>query len=303
MRDGSQRNTILVLEDDPLARDLLAEELSADYEVLPAGKVAEAERILFEEGREVDLVLMDYVLEEDGTAFEVMDYLQDKGMDLPVIMITAQGDEETAVEALKRGFSDYLAKKKSNLNRELLRSKIQAAMDFHRLQRENDRLNAMIEESQQRLFSVYDSLDDVIIQIDADCSICSANRAGAAYADSEPQDIVGKVCWEVFDFFPCRRRAKKEECHIYRTFLEGETIEGERKGDESGRTYQFMTFITTHRGGEYVVYRETDVTTKRGVEAKLDAALRAILTPPVKPGKKRKKRAPPAKKRTGPDTD
>lgn len=279
-RPGSP--TILILEDDPLAREFLANELSSDYRVLPASSVSEAEGHLFagEEEPEVDLVIMDYMLEEGVTAFQAMDYLQSKGMDLPVIMITAQGDEETAVAALKRGFSDYLAKRRTNLNRDLLRSKIEAALAVHRLRRENDRLSDMIEDSQQRLFSVYDSLDDVIMQIDRDCRICSVNRAGAAYADSEPKEIVGKVCWEVFDFYPCDRRRRKDQCHIYQTFLEGETIEGERKGEESGRTYQFMTFITTHRGGEYVVYRETDVTAQRGVESKLDEALRAILRPP-----------------------
>jgi len=210
-----------------------------------------------------------------------MDYLQGKGMDLPVIMITAQGDEQTSVDALKKGFADYLPKRKETLNRELLRSKVDSALEFHRLRRENDLLMDMIEESQQRLFSVYDSLDDVIMQINSDCEVCSVNRAGAAYADCEPREVVGKACWEVFDFYPCEQRNRKGDCHIYRTLLEGETNEGERKGDESGRTYQYMTFITTHRGGEYVVYRETDVTSKRGIEAKLDAALRSVLRPPT----------------------
>lgn len=286
--DDSAQPLLLILEDDPLSRELLIEELSGDYRVLTAATVSEAEKVLFEGDGAVDVVLMDYMLGEEGaTAFEAMEYLSEKGMDLPVIMITAQGDEQTAVDALKRGFSDYLAKSRANLNRDLLRSKIRTAMEVHQLRQENDRLMDMIEESQQRLFSVYDSLDDVIMQIDSDCKICSVNRAGAAYADSEPKEIVGKVCWEVFDFYPCKQREKKEDCHIYRTFLEGETLEGERKGEETGRTYQYMTFITTHRGGEYVVYRETDVTAQRGIESKLDSALRAILTPPSRPAKGR----------------
>jgi len=274
------RRNILILEGDAGARRLLSEQVEKDYRVLSARSLPDAEGILFEKGEPADVVLMDYLPDKEGTAFEAFDYLASKGLDVPVIMITDQGDEETAVRALKHGFADYIPKTQENLHRELLRSKIEAAIEVHRLRRENERLNAMIEESQQRLFNVYDCLDDVIMQIDSDCRVRSVNRAGAAYSNLEPKEVVGKLCWEVFDFYPCDRRRKKEQCHIYRTFLEGETISGERTGDESGRTYQYMSFITEHRGGEYVVYRETDITARRAVEEKLDKALQAVLNPP-----------------------
>jgi PAS domain S-box-containing protein len=275
----ADKRTVLVLEDDPVAREILSGQMEKDYRVLTAASVADVEELLGDKGEAPDLVLMDYMLEE-GTAFEAYDYLTAKGLDAPVIMVTAQGDEEMAVRALKHGFSDYITKQEKNLHRELLRSKIEAAVEMHKLRLENERLNAMIEESQQRLFNVYDSLDDVIIQIDDGCSICSVNRAGAAYANLEPKEVVGKLCWEIFDFYPCQKRRKKGQCHIYRTFVEGETISGERTGSESGRSYQYMSFITEHRGREYVVYRETDITGRRTIEEKLDKALQAVLNPP-----------------------
>ena len=112
-------------------------------------------------------------------------------------------------------------------------------------------------------------------------------RADNDWAEAQRVAVSGaEQALEIFDFYPCLKRKKKDQCHIYRTFLEGETISGERTGAESGRSYQYMSFITEHRNREYVVYRETDITGRRTIEEKLDKALQAVLNPP-RPRKKR----------------
>jgi PAS domain-containing protein len=122
------------------------------------------------------------------------------------------------------------------------------------------------------------------MQIDHDCRVVSVNRSAAALANCEPKEAVGKACHELFDFYPCEKRAKKESCHIYRTFLEGETIRGPREDPATKRGYQYMTFITTLKDLDYVVYRETDVTEKRRLELKLENALRSFgVKPPDAP--------------------
>jgi hypothetical protein len=57
----------------------------------------------------VDCVLLDYRLGPDS-GLDVLAALRGEGYDHPVIMLTGQGDERVAAEAMKRGAQDYLMK-------------------------------------------------------------------------------------------------------------------------------------------------------------------------------------------------
>jgi len=60
-------------------------------------------------GRHFDLCLTDMRL-PDGTGIEIVEHITKTSMDLPVAVITAHGNTENAVAALKAGAFDYLAK-------------------------------------------------------------------------------------------------------------------------------------------------------------------------------------------------
>jgi len=60
-------------------------------------------------GRHFDLCLTDMRL-PDGTGIEIVDHITRGNLDLPVAVITAHGNTENAVAALKSGAFDYLAK-------------------------------------------------------------------------------------------------------------------------------------------------------------------------------------------------
>jgi FixJ family two-component response regulator len=271
------RPVLLVVEDDPASRSPMWADLSATYDVLFATS-QDVESKLQE--RDIALVIIDDSKGDPKRDLEMRDRLVAAGLRAPVALMASAGDEGMAVEAMRRGFVDYLVKRQDVLSADLVRRRIESNLELARLKLENERLHVAIQESQARLFNVYDSLDDVIMQIDHDCRVVSLNRSAAALANIEPKDGVGKVCWQLFDFYPCEQRAKKELCPIYRTFLEGETIRGERRDEQSKAITQFMTFITTLKGRDYTVYRETDITEKRRLEEKIAAALRSLGAAP-----------------------
>ena len=266
------RPFVVVLEREGGARSPLWSDLARSFEIAFARTEDEARAAVT--GRQVALVVLDDL--DLAAATAAKERLAAAGTHAPVVLLRNAGDEDEAVETLRRGFTDYIVKRGENVRADLLAPRLGRSLEVARLQRENESLHQAIEESQARLFSVYDSLDDVIMQIDDECRVHSLNRSAAALANIEPKQGVGATCHQLFDFYPCRQRQDKESCHIYRTFLEGETIRGERKDPKTGDVHQYMTFITTLKDHDYVVYRETDITEKRRLEEKIAAALRSL---------------------------
>lgn len=98
---------ILVIDDEKSIRNTLKEILEHEkYEVDTAGSGGEGLELMKE--KEFDVLLLDIKMPEmDG--MEVLAEVM-QSYDIPVIMISGHGTIETAVEALKMGAYDYIAK-------------------------------------------------------------------------------------------------------------------------------------------------------------------------------------------------
>ncbi len=99
---------VLIVDDDPGMRQMLTLLLrSKGYQ--PAA-VDSVENALIEiEGKPYDAVLCDVRMpKQDGLS--LLDNLQQRMPDLSVIMMSAYGSEEAAIEAMKRGAYDYISK-------------------------------------------------------------------------------------------------------------------------------------------------------------------------------------------------
>ena len=99
---------VLLIDDEPDLLELLELTLSRmGLDTTRAESVAEAIRYL--DSDPFDLCLTDWRL-PDGAGLKVVEHINQKGLDLPVAVITAYGSAENAVAALKAGAFDYLAK-------------------------------------------------------------------------------------------------------------------------------------------------------------------------------------------------
>jgi len=125
---------ILVVDDDAVARDLLAEALKKEgYEVEAFGSGEEA----IARGRDgrVDLVLTDIRMGAvDGLT--VLREFKRMTPDTAIVVLTAFGSLEGAIEAIKQGAYDYLAKP---FKKEEIKLVVQRSLDHCRLVRENAR--------------------------------------------------------------------------------------------------------------------------------------------------------------------
>ncbi len=131
-------NTILVVDDSKEFRDTLTAVLQAEgWKALPVGTGQAALETLQRE--RVDVALLDYRLpHQDGLS--VLAQMKRVDPTLPVIMVTAFGDVATAVEAMKKGAFDYLAK---TADHEEVLARIRKALEMRVLSEETEVLRAL----------------------------------------------------------------------------------------------------------------------------------------------------------------
>ena len=100
------RRIFLVEDDGAIARNLTCLLRSEVFAVIQASTKAEAFSILNEE--RFDLALVDVSL-PDGNGFTVCTEIKET-QDIPVIFLTASGDEASVVTGLNMGADDYITK-------------------------------------------------------------------------------------------------------------------------------------------------------------------------------------------------
>ncbi len=109
-----------------------------------------------------DIVLSDFTLPQfDGMG--ALDLAREMRPDTPFIFVSGTLGEEKAVEALKRGATDYVLK--TNLSR--LAAAVERAVEEARARRERVATERELAETNSRLESIFAALGDVLWSIDA----------------------------------------------------------------------------------------------------------------------------------------
>ncbi len=106
-RNNAQRLRVLVIEDDPPVRDACIEVARArGFSTASAGSVRTAREAL---PQPVDIILLDLKL-PGGNGLGLLDEIRSRHPSVSVIIMTAFATVDSAVEALRLGAGDYLAK-------------------------------------------------------------------------------------------------------------------------------------------------------------------------------------------------
>jgi DNA-binding NtrC family response regulator len=99
---------VLIVDDDDAFRNVLAGELQRmGFRVTAAASAAEAMRQVAE--REPDVALLDLRL-PDMSGLDVLKHIREKSPATDVIMLTGHGTIDTAIESIRMGAFDYIAK-------------------------------------------------------------------------------------------------------------------------------------------------------------------------------------------------
>ena len=134
------KSEILIVDDEPSHRAMLKTVLTAEgYDVFEADDGGRAVSMV--EKQFFNLILMDIrMIKMDG--LEAQKRISQISPNIPVIMMTAFGSVDTAVEAMKAGAADYITKP---VDIDMLKISIEKALSNQQLKEENIRLKDRLE--------------------------------------------------------------------------------------------------------------------------------------------------------------
>lgn len=123
-------NTLLIVDDERAVRYSFKRMFEDEYEVITADGGSAALRVLDAHKNDIDVIFLDVRMHGMG-GIEVLKKIKERTKNIPVIVMTAFGDSDTAIEAMKEGAFDYLTKPFDN---EQLKEVIEKAITSARLQ-------------------------------------------------------------------------------------------------------------------------------------------------------------------------
>ncbi len=191
---------ILLVEDDPAHAEMIKRSLRTRQttSIRLARNLRQCQESLHQ--ATPDIVLLDLNL-PDGRALDFIRESDDRPY--PVLIMTAQGSEELAVEALKSGALDYLVKSVETL-REMPRIIDRALREWHTRKQHEQALQALRESEAryrhlfQEFNGLLDAVPDSFMLIDPQLKILWANRAASNDAANAVSDLVDCYCYQVW---------------------------------------------------------------------------------------------------------
>lgn len=131
---------VLLVDDDAAVRDALAQTLElADLTPLSMGSFIEAKDHI---GPDFDGVVLSDIRMPGRDGFQLLDYTQDTDAELPVILLTGEGDIPMAVKAMRNGAFGFLEKPCASAD---LLAALERALKTRALVLENRRMKAQLE--------------------------------------------------------------------------------------------------------------------------------------------------------------
>jgi two-component system, NtrC family, response regulator PilR len=110
---SSNQKRVLLVEDEAGFRDVLQIGLEpAGFETVAAAGLTEAKQILMQQS--FDAIVSDLRL-KDGSGIDLLTWMKERGLEIPVVIMTAFATTETTVHALNLGAVDFLTKTKNDI--------------------------------------------------------------------------------------------------------------------------------------------------------------------------------------------
>ncbi|HLN58800.1 MAG TPA: ATP-binding protein [Thermoanaerobaculia bacterium] len=189
----SERVRILHVEDDPRDAELVREALLADHLDCDIVRVVTRQDYLaaLERG-DFDLIVCDYTL-PSFQGGEALDLAGARWSHIPFLFLSGTIGEERAVEALKKGATEYVLK--SNLAR--LPSAVRRALSEARERANRRKAEEALRASEQRTRALMENAKDAILVANIQGIVVEVNRAAEALYARPRAEFVGRYFFEL----------------------------------------------------------------------------------------------------------
>ncbi|HNQ62095.1 MAG TPA: ATP-binding protein, partial [Bacteroidia bacterium] len=180
---------ILVVEDDELDRMIMKRALNAsaikhqlhfavDHE---SGLAAATER-------DYDCIFLDYNL-PGGTGLELLKAIRDAKNTSPIIIVTSQGDEKLAVQAMRNGANDYIPK--VLLSPEGIAQSVRYMVNLKKTEKERKLLELQLVDTQRRLQTVVANSPIILFALDENAMFTLFEGKGLADVGIDKNEFLG----------------------------------------------------------------------------------------------------------------
>lgn len=228
---------LLIVDDDKVTIQAIREKLgSSSYKfILHEACDGESAIKFLNENDNIDCILLDYIL-PDYNGLELLCHFKKLDIVNPVIILTSEGDETLAVNALKAGAYDYINKLTLGRNgiADILPLAIINAIKEHQIEVEKAIARLALELSEERYRGLIENSPILIMRVFPDDNTISfANDGFCEYFKVQRFEIIGE---NIFDFIPEEKRStliekvksisKKDEIINFELEI---TIENEKK--------------------------------------------------------------------------
>jgi PAS domain S-box-containing protein len=191
------KNKILIADDETDIALILKLQLEdAGYRTVRVKDGVEALEALARE--EFELLLLDIKMPRmDG--LQVLKRAREAWPAMVVVMMTAHGNEDIAVTAMKEGALDYIAKPFSNDD---MLKRVERAISYNRTLQENLRLQNELTAEQKKTEAILQGMAELLVAVDISGRIISVNTMAEYFLGKSRDELIGKdieVLFEVED--------------------------------------------------------------------------------------------------------
>jgi PAS domain S-box-containing protein len=243
--------TLLHVDDDDGFRGLLRDFFEREFDDIGVVSASSGDDALARLAREdVDCVVSDYEM-PGTTGLELLATVRDQWPDLPFVLFTGRGDEETAIDAIGLGVTDYLQKRSGVGQYTILANRVRNVVARHRAEVELA-LAAGRTEAQFEL--LVDTVEDyAVFLLDVDGTVQTWNRGAEKIKRYPAEEVVGEH-FSVF-YTEADAAAGVPERNLREAAAEGRIRdEGWRLRRDGSTFWADVTITALYDGGDLVGY-------------------------------------------------
>lgn len=260
--------TILLVEDDEIdqmAFERFVKDNGLPYKYRMSSSISESKVIV--DSERIDIAVVDYHL-ADGNGLELVKFI---GNRMPVIFVTGQGDQKTAVEVMKAGVYDYLIKDSQRHYLELLPVTIDNAIGHLKAEQ---RISE-VEQEVEKLLWVVSKTDNSMAVANQEGKIEWVNEGFERLTGYSASEVIGTHGDELLSGQISGLNPKSE--HFKTLFTTKKSVNYEsRNFSKSGKEFWVLTTITPildiNGKVHQIIAIDSDITERKRMEEELRIA-------------------------------